>query len=94
MFKILKFTWQTREAATKFSSDGRSVIIENGGKSLALYASGVGQYKWLTDLGLDKTVRMEVALCNWNNKTTYKAYVLAVYLEDGTKVVNPNNFAS
>ena len=82
------------EAATKFSSDGRSVIIENGGKSLALYASGVGQYKWLTDLGLDKTVRMEVALCNWNNKTTYKAYVLAVYLEDGTKVVNPNNFAS
>ena len=82
------------EAATKFSSDGRSVIIENGGKSLALYASGVGQYKWLTDLGLDKTVRMEVALCNWNNKTTYKAYVLAVYLEDGSKVVNPNNFAS
>ena len=82
------------EAATKFSSDGRSVIIENGGKSLALYASGVGQYKWLTDLVLEKTARMEVALCNWNNKTTYKAYVLAVYLEDGTKVVNPNNFAS
>ena len=37
---------------------------------------------------------MEIALCNWNKKDPYKAYVLAVYLEDGTKVVNPTNFAS
>ena len=35
---------------------------------------------------------LEIALCNWNNKTYYTGCVLAVINEDGTKTVNTLNF--
>ena len=68
-------------------------MIKNGQDSITLYCSGVGQYSWLTDICDGQILKMEVLLCNWNKKNPYKAYVLAVYLADGTKVVNPTNFA-
>lgn len=59
-------------------------------ETILLYAKNGGQYSWLDDY-VDKTVKIEVALCNWNAKA-YKACVLAVYQDDGTKICNTLNF--
>lgn len=67
-------------------------IEDDKGNSFDLYAGGVGQYSWLSDFG-DEVVTVEFILCNWNSKTYYAGCVLAVILEDGTKVVNQFNLA-
>ncbi len=81
------------EASIK--SQGYTNIIENGQDSIAIYCSGAGQVSWAVEAagGQGQIVKMEIALCNWNKKNPYKCAILAVYLADGTKVVNPNNFA-
>ena len=81
------------EASIK--SQGYTNIIENGQDSIAIYCSGAGQVTWAVNAagGQGNIVKMEIALCNWNEKATYKCAILAVYLADGTKIVNPNNFA-
>ena len=73
-------------------SQGYTNIIQNGQDSIGIYCSGAGQVSWATTASGGQIVKMEIALCNWNEKTTYKCAVLAIYLADGTKVVNPNNF--
>lgn len=60
---------------------------------LELYCSGIAQYAWLNEFD-QKTVKMELALCNWNDKQFYKSCVLAVYNEDGTKTPNTLNFTN
>ena len=47
--------------------------------------SGAGQYSWLKAF-TGQEVTMEVAPCNWNSKNYYAGCVLAVVLEDGTKM--------
>ena len=81
------------EASIK--SQGYTNIIENGQDSIGIYCSGAGQVSWAVEAagGQGQIVKMEIALCNWNKKNPYKCAILAVYLADGTKVVNPNNFA-
>ena len=74
------------------SISGYVAIISNGDASITLYTGNSSQYQWLVDAVAGKTLKMEVALCDWNSKTPYKACVLAVYLEDGTKIVNSFNF--
>ena len=88
------YTTQVYIIEASYYAQGYTVLLKNGQDSIALYCSGSGQYAWLASYATDKVLTMEVALCNWNKKDPYKAYVLAVYLEDGTKVVNPTNFAS
>lgn len=81
--------------ATAYAS-GYVAVIKNGATEIVLYVSGATQYKWLTDIAAqypDQLLKMEVALCNWNEKNPYKAAVLAVYLPDGTKVINSLNFS-
>ena len=58
---------------------------------LMLYAGGRDQYKWLADYA-GQTVKMELAVCDWNNKGN-KGCVLSITLEDGTKLYNELNFA-
>lgn len=53
---------------------------------ITLYASGNSQYAFLQPYA-NQTVKMEVALCNWNTKSVYKACVLSIITEDG-KVLN------
>ena len=55
------------------------------------YCSGADQYEWLQAYA-GQTITMELAPCNWSCKNTYPACVLAVILEDGTKIVNTLNF--
>ena len=88
------YTTQVYYVEASYYAQGYTVLLQNGQDSIALYCSGSGQYSWLAEYASGSILKMEVLLCNWNNKTAYKAYVLAVYLEDGTKVVNPTNFVS
>ena len=65
-------------------------LIDNGVK-LGLYCSSANQYNWLKAYA-GQEITLEIAPCNWNDKTSYKGCVLAVVLEDGTKVLNILNF--
>ena len=66
--------------------------ITNNGVTLKLYMSGAGQYSWLKEYS-GKEVTIEVAPCNWNNKTDeWRGCVLAVRHADGSKTVNDLNF--
>ncbi len=58
----------------------------NSESYITLYASGNSQYAFLAPYA-DQTVKMEVALCNWNSKSVYKACVLSIITDDG-KVLN------
>jgi uncharacterized protein YdeI (BOF family) len=66
-------------------------LVNAQGETLGLYCSGAGQYSWLSEFA-GQEVTMEIAACNWNDKTYYRGCVLAVILEDGTKVCNTLNF--
>ena len=68
-----------------------NIKLVDGDVSVNLYCSSAKQYKWLQQFA-GQTITMELAPCNWSSKNTYPACVLAVILEDGTKVVNTLNF--
>ena len=66
--------------------------ITYNGVELQLYCSGAAQYNWLKAYA-GQEITIEVAPCNWNDKKdNYRGCVLAVVLEDGTKVLNTLNF--
>ena len=78
--------------ATVYSKDNTH-YIKLGDKSISIYCSGAGQNAWLEAVcDGQTTVKLEVALCNWNEKNPYKVCILAYYKADGTKVVNTLNF--
>ena len=64
--------------------------LEAGGTQITLYSSGEAQYNFLKPY-LDTEVTVEIAACNWNNKSYWTGCVLSVITEDG-KVYNQLNF--
>ncbi len=66
--------------------------LTDGDTKLSLYCSGAGQYAFLKAFA-GQEVTLEIAPCNWNNKSYYVGCVLAVRTEDG-KVLNELNFNS
>ncbi len=67
-------------------------LIDGNGSKLALYSSSANQYSWLKAYA-GQEVTVEVAPCNWNDKTNgYRGCVLSVITEDG-KVFNELNFS-
>ena len=79
--------------ATVYSKDNTH-YIKCGEKSIGIYCSGAGQNAWLESIADGQTtVKLEVALCNWNEKNSYKVCILAFYNADETKVVNALNFS-
>lgn len=68
-----------------------NIKLVDGDVSVNLYCSSAKQYKWLQEYA-GQTITMELAPCNWSSKKTYPACVLAVVLEDGTKIINTLNF--
>ena len=68
-----------------------NIQLVDGDTKLGLYCSSAKQYGWLKEYA-GKEITLEVAACNWNDKTAYKGCVLAVVNEDGTKVLNTFNF--
>ena len=70
-----------------------NIYLVDGETQLLLYSSSASQYNWLKAYD-GKTITVEVAPCNWNSKTTYRGCVLAVVLEDGSKIYNTLNFTN
>ena len=61
----------------------------DGSVEFLLYASSGSQYSWLKEY-VGKTITVEVAMCDWNNRG-YRACVLAIVV-DGVTIVNDLNF--
>ena len=69
-----------------------SLKITYNGVELPLYCSGAGQYSWLKQFS-GQEITIEIAPCNWNDKKdNYRGCILAVVLEDGSKIYNTLNF--
>lgn len=68
-----------------------NIYLTDGSTDLILYCSNASQYNWLKAFA-GQEVTVELAPCNWNSKASFGACVLAVILEDGTKVYNDYNF--
>lgn len=56
----------------------------------SLYMANAGQYDFLAKFA-GQEVTMEIAACNWNDKSYWRGCILAVYTEDG-KILNELNF--
>ena len=68
-----------------------NINIKDASGTLGLYCSSASQYNWLKAFA-GQEITIEIAPCNWNDKTYYRGCVLAVVLADGTKVLNNLNF--
>lgn len=79
--------------ATKFSSNA---FLKDGDDEMQLYCSNAAsQYQWINPYVDDtKTYTMEVAVCNWNNGSKFKACLLSITDSNGNKVMNSLNFNS
>lgn len=63
-------------------------LVDDENNELRLYSSSASQYEWLSSIIQEgKEFTCEVALVNFNGKAQVGC-VLAVYLEDGSKVAN------
>lgn len=61
-------------------------------KKINLYSSSANQYSWLKDFS-GQTIKLEIALCNWNAKSYYSGCALAAITDDG-KVYNQLNYGN
>lgn len=59
--------------------------------TITLYCSSAAQYSFLKAYS-GQTVTLELAACNWNDKTYWAFCALAVVNADGTKTLNTLNF--
>ncbi len=66
-------------------------LTDANGTKVTLYCSSAKQYAFLEQFK-GQEVTLEIAPCNWNDKTYYRGCILAVRTEDG-KVINTLNFA-
>mgnify|MGYP007054170799 CR=1 FL=1 len=64
-------------------------LVGEDGTVLELYSGSASQYNWI--LEYTGNVKYEITVNAWNGK--FKASILAVILEDGTRVCNPYNFS-
>ncbi len=70
-----------------------NTYITDGTNSILLYSSSNGgEYSWLNAYA-GQTITVEIAPCNWNDKTSYRGCVLAAYV-DGEVIYNELNFTS
>ncbi len=63
---------------------------ENGTNKLRLFSSSSKQYSWLAAYE-GQVVDLELAVCNWNDKSYYTGCVISVTV-DGVKTLNELNF--
>ena len=67
-----------------------SLKLEMNGTTISVYCASAGQYQWLQAFK-GQTVTIEIAACNWNDKSFWAGCVLSVITDDG-KVINTLNF--
>ena len=68
-----------------------SIALTDGTNKVTLYSSSASQYSWLQAYA-GQEITIELAACNWNDKTFYASCALAVINEDGSKTINELNF--
>lgn len=68
------------------------IALTDGTNKVTLYCSSANQYGFLKEF-TGQEVTVEIAACNWNDKTFYAGCVLAVINADGSKTINELNFA-
>ncbi len=68
-----------------------NIFLSDGTTKVRLYCSSANQYNWLKAYA-GQEVTVEIAACNWNNKSYYTGCVLAVVNADGSKTLNTLNF--
>ena len=68
-----------------------NIYLTDGSTKVMLYCSSAKQYNWLREFA-GQEITVEIAACNWNNKSYWRGCVLAVVHEDGTKTLNNLNF--
>lgn len=73
-----------------------NAYLKDGDSEMRLYCTNASsQYQWINSYVDDtKTYTMEVAACNWNNKSYYTACLLSITDSNGNKVMNTFNFNS
>ena len=67
------------------------IFLSDGTNQITLYSSSAKQYSWLMAYA-DQEITVELAACNWNDKTFYAGCVLAVINADGSRTINTLNF--
>ena len=70
-----------------------NIYLTDGSTQVRLYCSSANQYNWLKAFA-GQEVTVEVAACNWNDKSYYTGCVLAVVDENGNKTINTLNFSN
>lgn len=83
---VVKATVKVEE--TKYYT---KISLTDNGTTLTLYSASANQYSWLKQYA-GQEITLEVAPCNWNDKSFYTGCALAVINDDGTKTVNTLNF--
>ena len=68
-----------------------SIALTDGTNKVTLYCSSAKQYNWLKAYA-GQEITLELAACNWNDKSFYAGCVLSVINEDGSKTINELNF--
>ena len=69
-----------------------NIYLSDGTTKVRLYCQNAGtQYAFLKAFA-GQEVTVEIAACNWNDKTYYVGCVLSVLNADGTKTINELNF--
>ena len=68
-----------------------SIISKGATNAFSFYCSGASQYAFLAAYN-GQEVTLEIAACNWNNKTYWRGCAIAIRLADGTKILNTLNF--
>ena len=66
------------------------ILSEDGSEELGLYCSSGKQYNWLKEFA-GGVVTLEIAPCNWNDKTFYRGCVISATNSEKT-VINNLNF--
>ncbi len=61
------------------------------GTNLQFYTGNYKQINWLLDEFIGQEVTLEVAFCDWNNKSVYRLVLLAIHTPNG-KIVNTYGF--
>jgi hypothetical protein len=83
---VLKATVEVEE-----SQYYSKICLTDGSTKVNLYCSNANQYNWLKAYA-GQEITIELAACNWNDKSYYTGCVLAVVNSDGSKVINELNF--
>ena len=68
-----------------------NLYLSDGTNKVNLYCSSANQYNFLKEFA-GQEITIEIAACNWNDKSYYTGCVLAVINADGSKTLNELNF--